>query len=111
MDFHREERDGMTLIAVRGEIDSSTAEQLQEYILPAIVSSCRVLLDVSQVGFMSSAGLRIMLMLYRQTKAVDGALVLIGVSTDIQDAMNATGFLKHFILAHTIEEGLEVLTA
>jgi anti-sigma B factor antagonist len=111
MDLFREERNGMTLISVQGEIDSSTAAQLQEYVLPAIVSKCRMLLDVSQVEFMSSAGLRVLLMFYRQTKEVNGALILIGVSVNIQDAMDATGFLKHFNLANTVEEGLEVLAA
>ncbi len=111
MEFYSEDRDGMTLISVQGEIDSSTASELQAYILPALTPNCRILLEVSQVGFMSSAGLRVMLLLYRQMKELGGVLVLVGVSADIQAAMDATGFLKHFMLADTVEQGLEVLAA
>jgi anti-sigma B factor antagonist len=111
MEFFQEERNGVTLISVQGELDSSTAAQLQAYVLPAIVPNCRMLLDVSQVGFMSSSGLRVMLLFYRQAKEAGGTLILVGVSAEIQDAMDATGFLKHFTLANTVEEGLEVLAA
>jgi len=109
MDLYQEERDGITMIAVQGDIDGSTAGQLQDYILPSFVPNCRILLELSQVEYMSSAGLRVMTMLYRQTNEKNGTLVLVGVSSEIQAAMDATGFLKHFTLADTVDEGLEAL--
>jgi len=109
MEFYQEERDGITMIAVQGDVDGSTAEELQDYILPSFVPNCRILLEMSQVGYMSSAGLRVMTLLYRQTKEQHGSLVLVGVSPDIRSAMDATGFLKHFTLADSVDEGLEVL--
>lgn len=111
MEFHCEDRNGTTLVAVHGEIDSSTAPQLQECLFDVLNPGCRILLEVSRVGFMSSAGLRVLLLLYRQINGLNGVLVLVGVSPDIQAAMDATGFLKHFVLADTVEEGLEVLAA
>jgi len=110
MQFYKEERDGITMIAAQGDIDGGTAGQLQDYILPSFVPKCRILLDMSQVPYVSSAGLRVMTILYRQTKEQNGALVLVGISHEIQAAMESTGFLKHFTLADTVEAGLEALT-
>jgi anti-sigma B factor antagonist len=111
MEIYTEERDGMTLIAVQGDIDGSTAPGMQEYIVPYLTANCRILLEVSQVAYMSSAGLRVLLLLYRRTKEVGGNLILMSVSSDIQEAMNATGFLKHFRLVDTLEEGIAALSA
>jgi anti-sigma B factor antagonist len=109
MELYKEERDGITMIAVQGDIDGSTAGEMRDYLVPAIVPNCRILLEVSQVSYMSSAGLRVMTLIYRQTKEQNGALVLVGVTSDIRAAMDATGFLKHFTLVETVQEGLEAL--
>ncbi len=112
MDVQVKPYDDATLIEVSGDIDGSTASILQEPIVE--VSSqkdSRILLDMSQVDFMSSAGLRVMLLLYRQISANNGRAVLIGLSEEIQDTMRATGFLKFFQVADSVEEGKQKLDA
>jgi len=111
MELYSEERDGMVLIAITGDIDGSTAQELQDYVTPSIKTNCRILFEVSNVAYMSSAGLRVLLVIYRQINEVKGGVVLMSVSPDIQEAMNATGFLKHFVLVDTLEEGIQALTA
>ena len=111
MELYSEERDGMILIAITGEIDGSTSQELQDYTTPFLTKNCRILFEVSNVAYMSSAGLRLLLMLYRQVSEMKGAIVLMSVSPDIQEAMNATGFLKHFVLVDTLEEGIQALAA
>ena len=48
-------------------------------------------------------------MIYRQIKAQNGKVVLVGVSEEIQDVMSNTGFINFFIIVATIEEGIESL--
>jgi anti-sigma B factor antagonist len=99
----------ITLIEITGEIDGKTAAQAQAQILPLLEPGCKMLLDMSGVGYMSSAGLRLMLSMHRQATANKGQLVLVGLSEDIKDTMAATGFLNFFATQETVEAGLATL--
>ena len=66
-------------------------------------------MDLSHVGFMSSAGLRVMLLLHRQVSGGNGQVVLVGLSDEIKDTMTATGFLKYFTTTNTVDAGLATL--
>jgi anti-sigma B factor antagonist len=100
-----------TVVEVSGDVDGSTAPALQESVLSVAQPGCRLLLDLSRVGFMSSAGLRVMLLLYRQIAGGKGHAVLVGLSDEIKDTMAATGFLKFFATADTLDAGLQALNA
>ncbi|GEO81283.1 STAS domain-containing protein [Pararhodospirillum oryzae] len=97
------------VIAVDGSIDGKTAPEVQGEILPAVAGIDRVILDLSQVDYMSSAGLRMLLTLYRQFQARKGRIALVGVSEEIQDVMSHTGFIGFFALADTLEEAVALL--
>ena len=97
------------IVELGGDIDGKTAGEIQEHILPQIETASKVLLDMSQVEYMSSAGLRMLLLLYRQMKKNDGRIVLVGLSEEIQDIMAVTGFLGHFTICATVDEGLKAL--
>ncbi len=94
-----------TVVEARGDVDGSTAPELQEKVLAVAQPGCRLLLDLTGVDYMSSAGLRVMLLLHRQISGGKGQVVLVGLSDDIKSTMSATGFLKFFTTAATLEEG------
>lgn len=102
--------EGENVIAiVSGEIDGKSAPEVQSQLLAALQSGNRLLVDMKGVSFLSSAGLRMLLLLYRQVAAKKGKVVLVGVSEEIKDTMSMTGFINFFTLAETQEEGLLVL--
>ena len=109
MELAKEVREGITVIWIQGDIDGATAPQLRDFVVAEVSPNCRIFLDASQVEFMSSAGLRVLLVLYREINESHGAVVLFGVSNDIYDAMSATGFLRHFVIVNTFEEGVKAL--
>ncbi|MBP1466975.1 STAS domain-containing protein [Candidatus Chloroploca sp. M-50] len=96
-------RNQLTLATLVGELDGKTAPTAQERIVPLCQGGSRVLLDMSQVTYMSSAGLRLMLLLYRQATGTGATLALAGLSEDLQDTMSATGFLTYFTVYDTVE--------
>lgn len=95
---------------IAGDVDATTAPSVTAEILPLAEPGSKMLLDMTGVPYMSSAGLRMLLSLYRQTTAKEGKLVLVGLSEDLKDTMSVTGFLDFFATAETVEEGLEILT-
>ncbi len=96
------------IIEVNGSIDSNTAPEVQQKVLEASTDSNNVIIDLSEVDFVSSAGLRVILMIYRQIKAKNGKVVLVGVSEEIQDVMTVTGFANFFEMVDTVENALKL---
>lgn len=96
----------VSVVRVVGEIDATNAVIVQQQVLPLSVAGCRILLVLTDVAYMSSAGLRMLLSLYRQTAARQGSIVLVGLSDELKDTMSMTGFLGYFSVQDTVENGL-----
>lgn len=99
----------IAILEVEGSIDSKTAPEFEKTALSAINSQAQVIIDLTKVEFLSSAGLRVLLMIYRQIKARSGKVVLVGVSEEIQEVMSNTGFINFFNIAETLEAGIKLL--
>lgn len=101
--------DQVAIVELIGDIDGSTASTVQEQVLPLAQTGGRILLDLTQVPYMSSAGLRMLLSVYRQIASHNGQVILVGVSEEIRDTMSITGFLDFFTTRDTLDSGLEAL--
>jgi len=109
MEVNLKEQDGIKIAELKGDIDSKTATEAQEKMLPLVDQYKTMVLCMAGVGFMSSAGLRMMLLLYRHATAANGKLALVGLSEQIKDTMAATGFLRFFAVCGDVNEALTVL--
>ena len=109
MEIAIQQQDELSIVALSGELNSQTASLAQERLTPLGEPGCRVVLDLGQVSYMSSAGLRMLLVMYREVKARDATIALAGLSERLQDIMAVTGFLKHFTVSPTVEEGIAAL--
>ncbi len=99
----------VSVVTVQGSIDGNTAPQAQEAILPLVHDGCRLVVDMSGVDYMSSAGLRMMLLLYRRVAGSSGQIILSGLSEEIRDTMALTGFLDFFDTSENLQSGLALL--
>ena len=95
---------GIVLIEPVGDIDGKTAPDFQEQLLARVQPGARIVLSLARVPFMSSAGLRSMLLIYREAKAKDARLVLAEVNKDIRNSMSATGFLSFFVVCDSVQD-------
>jgi len=102
--------DGVTVATLFGELDGRTAPDVQVELLQLPQPQRKLLLDMSGVSYISSAGLRALLMLYRQMGNGQGKVALVGLSESVRDMMSVTGFLEFFDDYSTLEEGLAALT-
>jgi anti-sigma B factor antagonist len=100
----------VNVVRAVGEIDAASAAAVQQKILPLSVPGCQVILDFSKVAYMSSAGLRMLLSVYRQISGNQGRIVLVGLSDELKDTMSMTGFLGYFTVQDTLETGLQELS-
>jgi anti-anti-sigma factor len=87
---------GVCVIALDGRLDTITAPQVQPEIDAAIDECRNVTLDFSNVPYVSSAGLRILLAGHKRAAAAGGSLKLTHLSNEIMEVFEMTGFADIF---------------
>ncbi|WP_336209420.1 STAS domain-containing protein [Nonomuraea sp. LPB2021202275-12-8] len=86
----------VTVVSLRGDLDSRTAVTVQDEVLKVMSSPCMLAIDLTGLRYMSSAGLRVMLLVYRQAQRVGSSVALVGLSDEHRMIMDAAGFLRFF---------------
>ena len=99
----------VTVVEVIGDIDGKTAPQVQDAVKAAFQAGGKLLLDLTKVPYMSSAGLRMMVGVFRLVSGGNGKMALVGVNDEIKETMDVTGFLSYFTIYATLDEGVEAL--
>jgi anti-sigma B factor antagonist len=97
------------VVELVGDLDGNTAPEAQAKIVPLAVPGVKIILDMSKVAYMSSAGLRMLLVLYRSIAGSGGKVVLVGLSSELEDTMELTGFLDFFDHYATVDDGVAAL--
>jgi anti-sigma B factor antagonist len=99
-------RNEVLVATITGNIDGQTAPELQSGLMQQIGARVVAVFDVTGVAYMSSAGFRLLLLMYRNVAMRGGQVALVGLSDEIRETMEMTGFLDFFILAASLDEAL-----
>ncbi len=108
MKLETSQENGILTVRLEGSLDGKTAPEAREQLQRFLAENSKLILDLTNVDYLSSAGLRLLLVLYRELAARKGKLVLLGVSEDIRTVMSHTGFLSFFTL---VESPIEAVRA
>jgi len=76
---------------VEGRLDTTTAPKLQNMLIPAFDLAKDIILDFAKLEYVSSAGLRILLMGQKTAKTKDLNMKICNVSADIYEVFEMTG--------------------
>lgn len=88
-----ESREGEILVvAVSGRIDSTTSKQLEDVLPERVQVAPRVLLDMSDVQYVSSAGLRVLLKAAKTARSTGHGFVLTGLLPQVHEVFQVIGF-------------------
>jgi anti-sigma B factor antagonist len=111
MDVNVRTLQGITIVALTGELTGKTAPDAQQFILTQAQPEGKMILDMSGVPYMSSAGLRVLLVVYRAVSGKGGRAMLIGLSEDLKNTMSVTGFLDFFAHHDNLEAGIAAMNS
>ncbi|HUV15229.1 MAG TPA: STAS domain-containing protein [Pelolinea sp.] len=86
------------LLTATGRIDSATAPKLQSAMNEVTdEGNYKLVLDMTDVDFISSAGLWVLVNVQKKCKRFNrGEVVLTGLQKRIHDALNLAGFIPYF---------------
>ena len=107
MEIKIEPREGVTVAQIIGNLDGATSTQAQDTLLPLAASKGCLALDLSKCNYVSSAGLRVLMMLAKQFSTQGGRLAIAGVCEEVRDVMDMTGFINFFSLYDSVEKIIE----
>jgi anti-anti-sigma factor len=105
MQIERHFTDGVLTLAPGGRVDSTTSPALEEA-LTAAASERRLIVDLSGVEYMSSAGLRVLLVTAKRMRAASAALVLCGLTDPVKQVFELAGFLPLFAVEPSRERAV-----
>ncbi len=95
-------KDGLLEISIQGRMDTITSPELLKQFQEAGEGITGIHIDVSRMAYVSSAGLRVLLIMYKSLEDKD-KFVLTGVNETVRDIMETTGF-DQFLLNNEPQE-------
>jgi stage II sporulation protein AA (anti-sigma F factor antagonist) len=100
--------DGIVAVAPAGRIDTTTAPALEQHLIGLMAAGQRrIVVDFSGVDYISSAGLRVMLLLARRVQDAGGRLGLCGMGDAVRQVFQLAGFLPLFVVLDTREAAVQ----
>ena len=110
LSVERTEADGVTTIAAEGRISGQTSTHLQRILDAATESSPQgVVLDLTGVDYISSAGLRTLERTANLLGANGRALVLCSLQDPVKAALALAGPIPHLAVEHSRDSAIERL--
>jgi anti-sigma B factor antagonist len=101
---------GGRVIAVRGEIDLFTAPALKEALGEAIEAHVdRIVVDLSETGFLDSTGLGVLIGALKRLRARDGRLTIVNVDESIAKTFEITSLDQILTICATRDEAIAAL--
>ena len=79
-------QDGVRIVCPEGRLDSNTAPDFEKQLLADLdPSAVSLVLDFSGLDYISSAGLRVVLMVAKRMKAGSGKMVLCALKDNVRE--------------------------
>ena len=89
-----ENRDGVVILAPQHRVDTNNSPEIEKVIFEYIGDGeGKMVIDFSQVDYISSAGLRVLLKTAKQMKKGGGKLGLCNLNDQIKEVLELSGFM------------------
>lgn len=92
-----QEIDGRVVATLSGEFDTAVAAEVEQALKPLLDTGGRdIVIDCSELEYIASSGLRIILNILKQARADGRKVALRNVNEIIHEVLELTGFVKLF---------------
>lgn len=103
-----EQRQGnIPVLLLRGRMDSTTSPEAEGQLNRLIGEGAQhIVIDFSDLEYISSAGLRVLLAAQKRMKQTGGTVLLVALRPEIRKVFDIAGFNRLFSISPSIEEAL-----
>ncbi len=107
MEIRQSQIQSTVILSLVGRLDGLTSPDLDMQIKQLITQNKHeFILDFAQLDYVSSAGLRVLLMLQKQLKVLGGKSILVNLKPDIKHIFDISGFSVIFNFSSSIEDAI-----
>jgi anti-anti-sigma factor len=110
MEINEERKTDMVILGLTGKLDATTAKTFEDKILAEIDSGDRrFVIDLSQLDYVSSSGLRIFLLAAKRLHSAGGKIVLCSLKEHVRQVFDLAGFSSLLSVYGSRDEALKAL--
>jgi anti-anti-sigma factor len=98
----------VTVLIIEGRLDSSTSGVLEKKLFEMTEAGEKnFVVDFASMDYISSAGLRVLLMAAKKTKKAGGKVVLSALNSNVKEVFDIAGFTSIFTISASQEEAIQ----
>jgi len=99
MEFTQDLSGDVVIVKLSGRLDSGTAQPAEENFAQVLGDGAlRLAIDMSNLEYISSAGLRVLLVVAKKVQQAQGRVVLYGLVRNVREVFAISGFDKIFAI-------------
>lgn len=108
MEINLDTVDGQTVVSLAGQIDSTASKEFEEKLVEIIDQGKHTMvIDFLNVKFISSAGLRVLLLAAKKVKPYGGKIILCNLAKDVREVFDISGFSSIFPIFEDVSESIQ----
>ena len=104
MEINVERKNGTLISRVAGRVDSANAREFEQALSSAIGDDRKVILDLGDLSYISSSGLRILLLVAKSLRTRGAEFALCSLSDPIREVFEISGFDQIIAIYDSVEE-------
>jgi len=112
LEMTQDREDGVLIYTLGGRLDSNTAKTLEETLKQELDGGCQaMLIDLAGLDYISSAGLRVVLLAAKRLRASEGRFGLSNLKGEIRQVFEISGLLRILSVYDSRAEAMKSLAA
>jgi anti-anti-sigma factor len=108
MKMTQQEKDGVVCFCIEGRLDAKSALEAETQVKQALQQGrLQLLFDLSKMDYISSAGLRVILMAVKELRTKKGKVVLSCLTPYVKEIFDVSNFSSIIPITDSVESGLQ----
>jgi anti-anti-sigma factor len=110
MKIRHQEKDGIVCFEIEGRLDAEAAPVAETLVKKVLKQgSQRLMFDLSRMDYISSAGLRVILMAVKELRNKKGKVVLCHLTPYVKEIFDVSNFSSIIPITDSVESGLKLM--
>ncbi len=111
MEITQKEENGIVSIAIKGRLDADSSMEAEKVVKDALGGEAnRLLFNLGELEYLSSAGLRVLLSAAKEMRRRNGKIVLCALNEFVEEIFEVSGFQSLIPITDSVESGIATLS-
>ena len=111
MEINHKEENGIVFIAIKGRLDADSSPEAEIIVKDVLDGPAnRMLFDLRDLEYLSSAGLRILLSAAKEMRRRNGQIVLCDLNEFVKEIFEVSGFQSLIPITDSVESGIKIIS-